>query len=182
MVEACPLHRPCWRLRAQMSVSPLSRLAEADDLDRLRDMIRRTTVAPMGSRFSSGSFRPLYAAFEQRTCLAEVVHHWSRTFLMAGCPAGMPLRTRMLNLGVDGERFLDVRIGHPDLHDPDAYDASQRFGMEAYLAGEDGILYRSVRDPDGTCVAVIRPAAAGPLREHGELRLLWLGDRFEAAS
>ena len=182
MVAVRPLHRPCWRLRAQVPVSPLSRLAEPDDLDRLRDMIRRTAVAPMGSRFSDGSFRPVYAAFEQRTCLAEVVHHWSRTFLAAGCPAGMPLRTLMLSLGGDGERFLDVRTGRPDLHDPDAYAVSQRFGLEAYLAGEDGILYRSVRDPEGTCVAVIRPAAAGPLQEHGELRLLWLGDRFEAAS
>jgi len=176
-----PFHRPCWRLRAERPASPLSRLAGASDLGPLRDLIRDTAVPSVGSRFSDGSFHPVYAALEQRTCLAEVVHHWSLTFRLADCPPGMPLRTVMLSLGIDGERFLDVRSGHDDLHDPNAYRASQRFALAAYAAGEDGILYRSVRDPGGTCVAALRPHAVGIPREHSEVRLVWTGDRLEAA-
>ena len=181
MVPAIPFHRLCWRMRAEGPVSPLSRLAEASDLGPLQDMIRGTAVPPLGSRFSDGSFRPLYAALDQRTCLAEVVHHWSRAFLHSGCQAGSPLRTVLLSVGIHGDRFLDVRTGHAELHDPDSYEASQRFGMDTYLAGEDGIIYRSVRDPEGTCVAAIRPRAAGIPEANSELRLVWTGERFEAA-
>jgi hypothetical protein len=38
-----------------------------------------------------------------------------------------------------------------------------------------------VPDPGGTCVAAIRPDAAGIPREHSELRFIWTGERFEAA-
>jgi len=172
----------CWRLRAQRPASPLSRLAGAAEVDSLRDLVRRTAVQPLGSRFSDGSFRPLYAALEPPTCEAEVIFHWTRTFRLSACPAGTPLRTVLLTLGVHGERFLDVRAGHDDLHDPDSYRASQRFGLDAFLAGEDGVLYRSVRNPGGTCVAAIRAGVAETPREHSERRFVWTGDRFQAAS
>jgi hypothetical protein len=178
-VPVIPFHRPCWRLRAERTVSPLSRLAGSPEFGPLQDMIRRTAIPAMGSGFSDGSFRPVYAALEQRTCLAEMLHHWTRTFLQTGCPPGTPLRSVMLSLGIDGERFLDVRSGHDELHDPEAHQASRRFGLAARLAGEDGILYRSVRDPGGTCVAAIRPQVAGIPREDSELHLVWMGDRFQ---
>ena len=182
MAAVTPFHQSCWRLRAEKPVSPLARLADPADFGPLRDLIRRTVVLPLGSRFSDGSFRPVYAAFEQRTCIAEVIHHWTESFLLAGCPTGIPLQTRMLSVRIGGERFLDVRHGHEDLHVPDDYHASQQFGTAACLAGDDGILYRSVRDPGGACVAAIRPQVASLPTEHSTLRFVWMGDRFQPAS
>lgn len=174
-------HRDCWRLRAERPAAPLARLAEAGDLGPLRDLVRSTAVQPLGSRFSDGSFRPVYAALEPRTCRAEVLHHWTRAFLSAGCPPGAPLRCIQFSLAIHGARFLDVRAGHTELRDPDSYRASQRFGLEAWMAGEDGILYRSVRDPGGACVAAIRPQAGGMPQERSEVYLAWTGERFEDA-
>jgi hypothetical protein len=71
MVPVIPFHRSCWRLRAQGPGSPLARLVDASDLAPLQDMIQRTRIMPLGSRFSDGSFRPTYAALERRTCMAE---------------------------------------------------------------------------------------------------------------
>jgi hypothetical protein len=177
---ATPYHRECRRLRTQATASPLSRLAGPAGPAPLQDLVRRTAVLPLGSRFSDGSFRPLYAAEAVRTCRAEVLHHWGRFFQASGSPAGLVLRAVLLGVRMDGARFLDVRRGFEDLHDPEAYRASQRFGLEAWMAGEDGILYRSVRDPGGTCVAALRPGVAGLPREQGELRFRWDGGQFQA--
>lgn len=182
MAPVIAFHRACWRLRAQSPVAPLARLAGAADLGPLQGLIRRTAVQPRGSRFSDGSFHPLYAALAQHTCVAEITFHWARTFREAGCPPGTPFHTWMLSVASHGEDFLDVRQGHEELHEPDSYLASQRFGLEAYVAGRDGILYRSVRDPGGTCVAALRPQAAGMPGEQRELRFIWAGERFEAGS
>ena len=179
---AIAYRRDCWRLRAQAAASPLSRLAGGNDLGSLQGLVRRTAVQPLGSRFSDGSFRPLYAAEETRTCVAEVLFHWGRFFQAAGNPGGMDLQAQVLGIRMEGERFLDVRAGFDELHDPESYRANQHFGLEAWMAGEDGILYRSVRDPGGTCVAAVRPGAAGMPREHGEMRFRWDGGRFRAAS
>lgn len=177
-----PYRRDCWRLRAQAAASPLSRLAGAADVGSLQGLVRRTAVQPLGSRFSDGSFRPLYTAKETRTCVAEVLFHWGRFFHAAGSPEGVFLQARILGIRVEGARFLDIRTGFDELHDPGSYQASQRFGLDAWMAGEDGILYRSVRDPGGTCVAAVRSEVAGMPREQGELRFRWDGTGFRDAS
>lgn len=182
MTTSAPYRRACWRLRAQAARSPLSRLAGPGDLGSLQGLVRRTGVQTLGSRFSDGSFRPLYVAEAQRTCQAEVLFHWGRFFRAAQHPRGTPLRTLLLAIRVDSERFLDVRAGHDDLHDPESYRASQRFGLEAWMAGADGIVYRSVRDPGGTCVAAIRSEVAGIAQERGEVRFEWDGQAFRAVS
>jgi hypothetical protein len=177
-----PYRRDCLRLRTQAAVPPLARLAGPADLDTLQDLVRRTAVQSLGSRFSDGSFRPLYTAEAERTCRAEVLYHWGRFFTAAGSPAGTVLRALRLGIRMEGERFLDIRAGFADLHDPESYRASQQFGLEAWMAGDDGILYRSVRDPGGFCAAAIRPGVAGMAREQGEVRFQWDGERFQAVS
>ena len=68
-------------------------------------------------------------------------------------------------------RFVDVRARRADcqLYDPNSYASSQRFGQGVLDAGGNGIVYRSVRDPAGECLACFRPASlAEALRAKAE--------------
>ena len=58
-------------------------------------------------------------------------------------------------------RFHDVRPAHAawaPLYDPDDYSASQVLTRRLLDAGSNGVVYRSVRDPGGECLACFRPA------------------------
>lgn len=61
------------------------------------------------------------------------------------------------------------------LLDPSSYTASQTFARGEHRAGRDGIVYPSVRDPGGECVAVFRPRALSPARQGAHYAYLWDG-------
>ncbi len=49
------------------------------------------------------------------------------------------------------------RCGFEALLNPDSYGASQAFAIERRQAGGNGIVYNSVRNPGGQCVAAFWP-------------------------
>ena len=60
---------------------------------------------------------------------------------------------------LDGS-YLDLRgcrQAMPDIHAPDSYQASQRFGEDVRAKGGEGILYESLRRAGGLNVAAFRP-------------------------
>jgi RES domain len=111
------------------------------------------------TRFSDGSYGVYYASAALETAIRETAFHFGRFLLATSEPRGTVLELRTLvSRGVD-QRFHDARSGHPELHLPDDYGPSQAFGAQLRKAGSNGIVYRSVRDPKGRCLAVLRPRA-----------------------
>lgn len=113
-----------------------------------------THLNPEGSRFSNGSYGVYYCAQTLPTALAEVRFHQER-FLLRTREGPMKLQLRLYLADLDA-RLLDVRR-LPTCHLSDDYGPSQRVGEQGRAEKRDGILYRSVRHPGGTCAAVFKP-------------------------
>jgi hypothetical protein len=129
------------------------------------------------SRFSDGSFGIYYAAKTLRTAIEETKFHRAR-FLgyTQEDPGEIDLRVYM---GEVAKPLHDVRgaeYGH--LHDPNDWLPSQAFGLEMRAVRSWGVVYRSVRDPGGECIAALRPPAVTIPRQGPHLSYVWDGTRI----
>ena len=128
-----------------------------------------------GGRFSGGSRGAWYAGRTIETALAESIYHRTSELREVG---GFETRAEMrVYLADFSSRFADVRPRYPDreLYDPDSYARSQQFGQRVLDARGNGIVYRSVRDPTGECLACFRPALVRSVRIGGHYELRWHG-------
>jgi hypothetical protein len=122
-----------------------------------------THVNPKGSRFSDGSYGVYYAARSLETAIRETAYHFARFARDSG--DGPRYEDMRALVGRIASRFVDVAAlpaaRRAPLLDPDSYDASRAFAAPLREAGANGIVYPSVRDPGGQCVAAFRPKAVG---------------------
>ncbi len=112
----------------------------------------------MPSRFSDGSYGVFYAAHDEATAIAETAYHRARFLRDAGLRSEI-VQMRVYRARIDGS-FDDVRPRslRSAIYDPNSYTASQKYARPLYVKNAvDGIVYRSVRRPEGECVAVFRP-------------------------
>ena len=131
---------------------------------------------PSGGRFTTGDLGAWYAAFSLDTAIAETVHAHGRRLRASGM-LSVTLRMRVLEATVQGE-FDDLRglqASAPEIYDPDSYARSQAYGAGVRRSGRDGIVYDSVRDPGGICVAVFQPAAVLGVRPSATYEYRWTG-------
>lgn len=126
------------------------------------------------SRFTEGRYGVYYGARDLKTAIAETVYHRER-FLSATHEADTELTLRQyinqvaLPLhDIRGELFQE-------LHDPDDYRVSQAFAKDLRSDGSHGLLYRSVRDSGGECVAAFRPRALTVPIQGSHFRYVWSG-------
>lgn len=115
-------------------------------------------VSPTGSRFNGPDLGAWYAAADLRTAVAEVGHHLRRE-VIASRRRELRRTYRAYSARLIGD-YLDIRgetTARPDLYAPDSYVASQAFGEAARKAGENGLLFASVRLAGGENVAAYRP-------------------------
>ena len=129
------------------------------------------------SRFSDGSFGVYYASKSLRTAIEETKFHRAR-FLgyTQEDPGEIDLR---VYVGEVAKPLHDVRgtdYGH--LHDPNDWRPSQAFGLEMRAVRSWGVVYRSVRDPGGECIAALRPPAVTIPRQGPHLSYVWDGTRI----
>lgn len=114
------------------------------------------------SRFTDGSFGVYYAANSLNTALLEVKFHRERFLALTHEP---PTQQVMRSYTGSIQRPLhDIRgIGYEKYHDPNlaSYHHCQMFSAKLRRTKSWGLLYRSVRDPGGECVAFYRPPAVG---------------------
>jgi hypothetical protein len=132
-----------------------------------------------GSRFSPGDYGVYYAAADQATAIAETRHHRER-FLRLQDIGPQRLQMRVY-VGAAEADWVDLRgLGgrYPDLYDPDDYRASQAFGRTQRELGVDGLLYDSVRQPGGLCLAAYRPRVLKPVRQGAHLEYYYDGQRI----
>ena len=138
-------------------------------------------VNPAGSRFSDGRFGAFYAAHRVSTAVAEVCYHRER-FLRATHEPAQTLELMLYEASVSGS-VHDIRASaNRGWYDPNSYARSQTLGARLHAAGSGGIVYRSVRDPRGQCVAVFRPRLVTRCRPVKPLFAHWDGSRITAVS
>ncbi len=127
------------------------------------------------SRFTDGHFGVYYAAGKISTAIKETIYHRERFLADSQTPAcDVTMRSYVGELALP---MIDVRTGHDALHHPDNYGPAQAFARRARQAGQNGVLYRSVRDPDGECVAAFRPKAVTIPKQGAHYIYRWDGTR-----
>ena len=131
---------------------------------------------PGGGRFSGEDRGAWYAARAVTTALAESVYHRSRELAEVGA---FDTRVQMrLYLADFGAKFHDVRARRrawEPLYHPADYTHSQQFARALLDAGSNGVVYRSVRDAGGECIACFRPKLVANIRVGGYYEYVWSG-------
>lgn len=112
------------------------------------------------SRFSDGRYGVWYGADRVQTAQAEVGHHLAAYLAKTGAaPDALPRRvlhaTASPVLPVVDLRPLGA--APPGVLAPSTYGASQAFGAHCRRADQWGLVWPSVRRPEGTCLGVLRP-------------------------
>lgn len=138
-----------------------------------------THLNPAGSRFSDGSFGVFYAAHSEATAVRETVFHRER-FLADSAQPPMTIEMRVYHVNVRGtlrDLRADTAAAQP-LLDGEDYSAAQIFGGAERSDGSDGIVYPSVRDAGGECVAVFRPRVLAPAVQGRHFGYIWDGQQI----
>ena len=132
------------------------------------------------TRFGTGAFGVLYIAADFETALAETIHHHERFMRRTREPAGWTSQFRELVLGASlAAHDLTAAAAYAAALDPDDYAAAQRLGAALRAAGADGVLYPSVRNPGGRCLALFYPDLATPPVQGRHLDYHWNGARVD---
>lgn len=140
-----------------------------------------THLNPLGSRFSDGSYGVFYCAREARTAVAETRYH-SGLFLAATKEPPLRQQMRLYTVMARGES-IDLR------NDPalDAgvfastdYSAGQALGRRLRAAGAAGIVYPSVRDTAGECLAAFKTTLLRDCRHAAYLEYNWNGSAIDS--
>jgi RES domain len=135
---------------------------------------------PGGGRFNDESRGAWYAGFSLRTAHAETIFHRTRELEEIG--GWFDTFLQMAEYSADFEAaFHDVRAPRFSKYlRPGSYTRSQKLGRELLEAGCNGIVYPSVRDPGGTCLACFRPRLVTNVRLAGFYEYRWSGTRVPA--
>ena len=134
-----------------------------------------TYARPEGSRFNDGTRGAWYCAFEAETALAEVSFH--KTVEYQEINRFDDSVTYQSMLADFNASFHDIRgiANFADCLDPQSYIASQALAAELLELGSMGVIYPSVRRPEGVNLACFRPALVGNVRKGPAYRLTWAG-------
>jgi hypothetical protein len=129
-----------------------------------------THASPLGSRFNGPDRGAWYAAFSFETSAIEVAFHKSQELREINWPDAETFRYADFLSDFRGE-FHDIREQNRfrKILDPESYVASQELARELLDAGSAGVVYPSVRDKDGTCIACFRPALVNNVRKGTEI-------------
>lgn len=126
------------------------------------------------SRFSDGSYGVYYAAKSLSTAIEETKYH--RAIFLSYTneePGEIDMRVYM---GEVVKPMHDIRVkGYEYLHDPDDWTPGQAFGLMMHEARSWGLVYNSVRDPGGQCIAALRPPSITTPVQGAHLSYVWDG-------
>jgi RES domain-containing protein len=134
-------------------------------------------AAPEGGRFNGPRLGAWYAARDLTTAVRETIYHHTRRIAASAMGFHATITMRELITSLDA-RLIDLRgrqHEHATLYDPDDYAASQAFGEAQRSAGHVGIIWNSVRRPEGECVVIYRPRSLLPVTQGRHLEYRWHG-------
>lgn len=131
------------------------------------------------SRFSAGAFGVLYASDRFEVALFETIHHHQLFMAATAQKAGWTSQFREIVLDI-AATLADLRTGLvPEALDPDDYAQSQQLGAALHAQGADGVVYPSVRAPEGECAGLFYPDLAHNPRQGRHLDYHWNGERVD---
>lgn len=131
------------------------------------------------SRYTDGSYGVYYAGDRIEVALFETIYHHGKFMAATSESAGWTSDFRELVGSLDAD-LHDVcdQITFADLYDPDDYERSQQFGQQLRDIMSDGVLYQSVRYPEGLTVALFWPDVAGIPQQGQHFSYYWDGSRI----
>ena len=135
------------------------------------------------NRFNGPSRGAWYAALAVETSVAEVGYHLTQELAKIGDYAAV-FRYAEVLADFIGE-FVDLRP-HPDEeclspNEAVGYPAGNLLAEQAHSRGLNGIIYPSVRNIGGTCLAALTPHAVQNVAQGRDWQLTWDGSpEFEA--
>ena len=131
---------------------------------------------PLGSRFNSPDRGAWYAGVALKTSQAEVAFHKKVELAEIGW-TDEELVTYDDYLADFSAAFHDLRHarGFAACLDPRSYVASQSLAERLLESGALGVVYPSVRDEGGTCLACFRPALVANVRRDATYRFTFRG-------
>ncbi|WMT91122.1 RES family NAD+ phosphorylase [Pelagibacterium sp. H642] len=106
-------------------------------------------------RFTNGTYGVYSAGNREEVAIREVAYHHGRAMAASAEEPGWTSQFRVLMNALDLD-LHDLRE-REDCHRPDDYEPSQAIGRQLRGQGSNGVLYRSVRCPDGECVGIFWP-------------------------
>ena len=129
------------------------------------------------SRFSNGSYGVYYAAKTLHSAVFETVFHRQQFLSYTKEEAGeIDMR---VYIGKILKNLHDVREpSYRSLHDPNDYSPSQLFGGQLREQEAFGLVYNSVRDLGGECIAVFRPPAISIPKQSQHIVYVWNGTKI----
>ncbi|CAG4900903.1 RES family NAD+ phosphorylase [Paraburkholderia gardini] len=139
-----------------------------------------THLNPLGSRFSDGTYGVFYCARARATAIAETRYH-TGNFLAATNEPPLRQQMRLYTVMAHGE-VADLRDDpalNPGVLSPGDYVAGQALGRAVRAAGASGIVYPSVRDADGECLAAFRTTLLRDCHHAAYLEYNWNGSAVD---
>ena len=130
---------------------------------------------PLGSRFNGPDRGAWYAGFAVETAQAEVAFHKSVELAEVDWFEEEVTYDDYL---ADFSATFHINFGEAQFADclaPDSYRASQDLTLQLLAAESLGVIYPSVRERGGTCVACFRPALVMNVRKDRTYRFVWSG-------
>ncbi len=128
------------------------------------------------SRFTNGSYGVYYAGDRVEVALFETMHHHGVFMAATNEPPGWVSDFRELVGALDTELFdVTDQSSFAELYLPDDYSASQDLGARLRGSNANGILYQSVRYPEGLAVALFWPDIAGIPKQGQHFSYYWDG-------
>ncbi|ABE33138.1 RES domain protein [Paraburkholderia xenovorans LB400] len=143
-------------------------------------MAALTHLNPLGSRFSDGTYGVFYCARSRTTAIAETRYHTGK-FLEATAEPPMRQQMRLYTVVAQGN-VVDIRGDESvDLAvlSPDDYLAGQSLGRAIREAGAPGIVYPSVRDDEGECLAAFSTTLLRDCHHAAYLEYNWNGKQVD---
>ena len=165
--------------------------------DRLREEAGDLALVPVDERISGVGSSPIMAAFTHigsatrftdgtaygvyygaknlKTAFAETIYHREK-FLAATNEPDTELTMRCYTNKVVMPLF-DIRSSEFAHLYTDDYSVSQPFAKQMRAKGINGLVYCSVRDEGGECVAAFKPKAVSIATQSGHYRYIWSGKK-----
>lgn len=129
-----------------------------------------------GNRFNGETLGAWYAGFDDRTSLEEVAYHKTRELSYIDYFYD-EVQYQALHASFIG-RFHDIRTLQPApecLHPEPAigYPAGQSLAKDLIQQGSRGLIYPSVRNPGGVCLAAFQPNVVQDVAPGARWRIRW---------
>ncbi len=128
-------------------------------------------------RFTDGRYGVYSAGDTAETALREVAHHHGKTMRATQEAPGWTSQFRLLVGSIDAKLHDLATV--PEALKPDDYGPSQDLGRRLRDAGSNGVVYPSVRHPEGTCIGAFWPDVITVPVQATHYDFHWDGERVD---